>query len=176
MMEQKQRRLDVTTDWFEQCVADHNFLDEVITGDESFFKQGPSDQQANKTYVKEGESNLKTPCRSRSNIKSMLILFFDRCGIVHHEFFRLQNNTRGQRDQWTMLSRYSWLHACITRVRSELFAANHWVLHHDNASLHTSHVGADWLVKNGTTQMLHSPYSSDIAMFDFWASQKSKKR
>ncbi len=75
--QQKQHRLDVTTEWFEQCVANPDFLDRVITGDESwFFKYDPSDQQANKVYVKEGELNLETPRQSRSNIKSMLILFF----------------------------------------------------------------------------------------------------
>ncbi len=34
--------------------------------------------------MKEGEPKLKTPHRSRPNIKSMLILFFDRCGIDYH--------------------------------------------------------------------------------------------
>ncbi len=59
LVEQK-CRLDVTTDWFEQCVADPNFLDRVITGDELwFFAYNPSDQ---KVYVKEREPNLKTPC------------------------------------------------------------------------------------------------------------------
>ncbi len=54
----------------EQRVADSNFLDRVITGDELwFFEYNPSDQQANKAYVKKGERNLKTLCRSCSNIK-----------------------------------------------------------------------------------------------------------
>ncbi len=44
MAEQKQCRLDVTTNWFEQCVADPNFLDRMITGDESwFFEYDPPD-------------------------------------------------------------------------------------------------------------------------------------
>ncbi len=74
-MEQEQRRLDVATDWFEQCVTDPNFWT-VITGDESwFFEYNPSDQQANKVYMKEGEPKLKTPHRFCLNIKSMLIFF-----------------------------------------------------------------------------------------------------
>ncbi len=95
MAKQKQRWLDVATDWFEQCVADPNFLDRVITGDESqFFENDPLNQQTNKSYVKEGKPNLKTLYRSRSNIKIMFVLFFDRCGIVHHEFFRLTPEAR----------------------------------------------------------------------------------
>ncbi len=37
--------------------------------------------------MSEGDPNLKAPHGSRSYIKSMLILFFDQCGIVHHKFF-----------------------------------------------------------------------------------------
>ncbi len=66
---------------FEQCAADPNFLNRVITGDESwFFKYDPSNQHANKVYVKEGELNQLTPLRSCSNNKSMLILFFNDTG------------------------------------------------------------------------------------------------
>ncbi len=79
-----------------------------------------------------------------------------------------------------MLSRYSGtvtcsyysleqLHARITRVRPELFAANSFVLHHNNAPPHASHVVANWLAENGITQMLHSPYLPDMAPCDFWA-------
>ncbi len=94
--EQKQHRLDVATDWFEQCVAEPNFLYRVITEDESwFFEYDLLNQQANKVYMKEGELNLKTPRRSLSNIKSMLIIFFDRRGIINHEFFRPTPETRG---------------------------------------------------------------------------------
>ncbi len=47
MVEQKQYRLDVATNWFEQCVADPNFLDRDITGDESWFFEDDPYQQAN---------------------------------------------------------------------------------------------------------------------------------
>ncbi len=76
-MKQKQRRFDVVTNCFEQCVVDPNFLDAVITGDELwFFEYDPSDQQVNKAYVKEGELKLKTLHQSCLNIKSMCISFF----------------------------------------------------------------------------------------------------
>ncbi len=124
MAEQKQHRLDVATDWFEQCVADFNFLDRLITEDESwFFEYDPLDQQVNKAYVKEGEPNLKTPHRSRSNIKSMLIFFSDRCGIVHYEFFRPTPEARGINGQ-CYLDILKRLHVRIAPIRSELFATN----------------------------------------------------
>ncbi len=52
-------------------------------------------QPANKVYVKEGKQNLKTTRQSHSNIKSLLIFFFDRRGKVHHEFFRPTSEARG---------------------------------------------------------------------------------
>ncbi len=52
--EQKQYRIDVAINWFEQCVAGLNFLDRVITDDELwFFECDLLDQQANEVYVKE---------------------------------------------------------------------------------------------------------------------------
>ncbi len=142
MTKQKQHQLDVATNWFEQCVPDPNF-----TGDESwFFEYDPSDQQANKAYMKEGEPNLKTPHQSRSNFTSMLILFFDRRGIVHHEFFRPTPEASGINVQ-RYLDILKWLRPLIARIRPELFATNSWVLHHNNIPPYMSHVAADWLAK-----------------------------
>ncbi len=67
------------------------------------------------------------------------------------------------------------LHACIAHIRPELFAANSWILHHNNVPSHMSHVVADWLAKNGITQILHSLYLPDMAPYDFWAFPKLKK-
>ncbi len=124
--------------------------------------------------MKEGERNLKTPRHSRSNIKSMLILFFERHRIVLHEFFRVAPEASEMNGQY-YLDILKQLHARIARVRPELFAANSSLLQHDNAPPHMSHVVVDWLAKNGMTQMLHSPHSPDMAPCDFWAFLKVKK-
>ncbi len=151
MAEQNQYWLDVATDWFEQCVADCNFLYRVITGDEcgSLNTIHRINKPIRQAYVKEGRPNLKTPRWSHSNIKCMFILFFDRCGIVHRQFFIPTPEARRINGQY-YLDILKQLRACIARVRPELFATNSWVLHYDNAPSHTSHVVADWLVKNGT--------------------------
>ncbi len=83
-------------DWIQKCVDDSSFLEDVVTGDESwFYKYNPADKQANKAWLKKSEPNLKTPRQSRSKIKSMLMLFFDRRGIIHHKFFRSTPEARG---------------------------------------------------------------------------------
>ncbi len=106
---------------------------------------------------------------------SMLILFFDRHRIVHRKFFRPTPEARGFNGK-CYLDILKWLRAHIAHIRPELFAANSWVLHHDNTPPHTLQVVADWLAKNGTTDMLHSPNSPDMAHVTFGHSQKSKKR
>ncbi len=149
----------------------------MITGDELwFFAYDPSVQQANKVYVKEDEPNLKTRCWSRSNIKSLLILFFDKWGIVHQEFFKLTPEARVINRQY-YLDTLKQLWARIVCVRPELFVANSWVLHHNNAPPHMSHAVVYYcLAKNGTTQMLNFPFSPDMACVTIGHSQKSKKR
>ncbi len=82
--------------------------------------------------MKEDEPNLKTLRQSCANIKSMLILFSDRYGIVLHKFFRLTTEARWISGQ-CYLNIVKWLPARIAHVRPELFANNSWVLHHDCA-------------------------------------------
>ncbi len=110
----------------------------------------------------------------------MLIFFFFfiyiyRTGIVHREFFRPTSEAKGINGQ-RYLDILKWLCARIAHVMPELFAANSWVLHHDMCPPHmSSYVVADWLVKNRTTQSLHSPYLPDMPLCDFWAFPKVEK-
>ncbi len=86
--EQKQRWLDVCNNSIGQCIDNENLLDRVVTGDESrFFNYDPSDKRASRVYMKAGEPNLKTPCQSRSHIKSKLILFFSTYVLSHNTNF-----------------------------------------------------------------------------------------
>jgi len=38
-----------------------------------------------------------------------------------------------------------------------------WILHHDNAPEHTSHLVQQFLAKHGTAQLQQPPYSPDLA-------------
>ncbi len=116
-------------------------------------------------------ADLPQPLRACS---SFFFFFFDRRGIVHYEFFRLTPNAGGINGQ-RYLDILKELHVRIAHIRPELFTTNSWVLHHDNAPPHTSHVVADSLVKSGTTRMLHSPYSPNMAPCDCWAFPEVKK-
>jgi len=67
--------------------GDKNFLDMVITGDESWcFAYDPETKHQSSEWVDEHSPRLKKLCFQKSKVKTMLIVFFDSQGIVHKEF------------------------------------------------------------------------------------------
>ena len=51
---------------------------------------------------------------------------------------------------------------------------NGFILHHDNASCHTSLLVRQFLSNKNITVCLHPPYSPDLAPCDFWVFPKLK--
>ncbi len=143
-------------------------MDHVVTGDKSwFYEYDVADKQAYKPLLKKSEPNLKTPHRSRSKIKSLLILFFDRRGIIHHEFFRPTPEACGINGE-RYLAILKRLRARIEQARSEIFEEDSCVLHQDNAPSHNCMLVSEWLARNRTIVMRHCPWSPDLAPNDFW--------
>jgi len=64
-----------------------DFLDLVITGDESWiFQYDPQTKRQSMQWQTPSSPRLKKARMSRSKIKSMLVVLFDCRGVVHHEF------------------------------------------------------------------------------------------
>ena len=108
----------------------------------------------------------------RSNVKVMLIVFFNFNGIVHHEFF-----LRGQTvNNEYYLQGQRRLREAIRKKRPDLWKDNSWLLHHDNATAHhTSLLVRKFLAKNNTVTMLQPPYSPDMTPCDFFLFPKMKR-
>ena len=119
-----------------------------------------------------GSPRPKKVKQLRSNIKSMLICFFDQNRIVHKEFVppgqtvnaafyvevlkRLRENVRRKRpDQWRNIT---------------------WLLHHDDAPAHAAHLTRRFLTANNMTMVPHPPYSPDLAPSDFFLFPKLKTK
>jgi hypothetical protein len=67
--------------------ADKNFLNKIITGDETWcFAYDPETKRRISEWVGETFAQLKKLEFQRSRIKTMLIILFDSQGIVHKEF------------------------------------------------------------------------------------------
>ncbi|PNF20516.1 hypothetical protein B7P43_G06298 [Cryptotermes secundus] len=85
--EQKQHRLEVCRELQQQLQEDPNFLSKVVTGDESWvYGYNPESKQQSSQWKSPSSPRPKKARQVKSNIKSMLICFFDIDGIVHKEF------------------------------------------------------------------------------------------
>ena len=85
-MEQNANRLEICQDLLGRLKIEPNFLHKVITGDESWvFNYNPeTKRQSEEWHTK--SSHPKKARMSRSRVKTMIVVFFDSCDIVHKEF------------------------------------------------------------------------------------------
>ena len=83
----KNTRLTLCQELKNQIESDPNFLSKVITGDESWYHAyDPESKQASSQWKTPTSPRPKKTRQVRSNVKTMLIVFFDVRGIVHREF------------------------------------------------------------------------------------------
>ncbi|UYV73033.1 hypothetical protein LAZ67_10001617 [Cordylochernes scorpioides] len=92
---------------------------------------------------------------SKSRVKTMLIVFFDKRGLNHKEFVP-QGKTVNAEFYKEVLRR---LHKAVKRKRQDL--AQRWRLHHDNAPAHKL--------------LPQPPYSPDMSPPDFFLFPKVKR-
>ena len=107
----------------------------------------------------------------RSKTKFMLLVFFDSEGIVHHEY-PPDGQTINQEFYPEVLRR---LCESFRRKRPEKWRDGDWILYHDNAPAHTSHLVQQFLAKYGTAQLRQPPYSPHLAPCDFFLFPRLKK-
>jgi len=108
----------------------------------------------------------------RSNIKSMLIFFFDQNGIVHKEFVP-PGQTVNVAFYVEVLKR---LRENVRKKRPNQWRNNTWLLHHDNAPAHAALLTRRFLTDNIMTVVPHPPYSPDLAPSDFFLFPKLKMK
>ena len=116
-----------------------------------------------------GSIDLKKGRQVRSKTKVMLLACFDSEGIVHHEY--TSNGQTINKEFYVEVLRRS--HGSVRRKRLEKWRDGDWLLHHDNAPAHTSHLVQQFLAKHGTAQLQQQPYSSDLAPCDFFPIPKA---
>ena len=94
---------------------------------------------------------------SRSQVKIILVCFFDHKGIAHYDFIT-QGQTVNQQCYLEVLTR---LRESVRRKRPGLWPDD-WILHHDNAPAHDALRVHEFVAKNSITKMDHPPYSPDL--------------
>jgi len=170
--DQKQSRVDACRELKEHLEIDPDLFSKVITGDESWcYAYDPETKQQSSEWKTSNSPRPKKARREKSNVKTMLISFFDANGIVHSEFVPA-GQTVNQAFYLQVLKR---LRDAVRRKRPELWQSGEWWLHHDNAPAHKALSVKQFLTKNSMTQLLHPPYSPDLAPCDFFLFPRMKK-
>jgi hypothetical protein len=115
-------------------------FDRVITGDEMWcFQYKPETKQHSMQCKTQNSPWSKKARMSRSQVKTMLVCFFNHKGTVHYQSI-VQGQTVNQQCYWEVLTR---LRGCVRRKRPGLWP-DRWILHHDNAPAHDAFVSS-WL-------------------------------
>jgi uncharacterized protein involved in tellurium resistance len=99
---------------------------------------------------------------SKSQMKTILITFFNIQGTVHFEFIP-QGQTVNQAYYVEIMKQ---LHEAMRRKRPELCPTN-WILHHNNAPAHKVHSVKQFLDQKSITEQEYPSYSPDMAPNDF---------
>ena len=97
--------------------------------------------------------------------------FFYSEGIAHNEYAP-DGQTINKKFYLVVLRR---LRESVRRKRQEKWRDGDWILHHDNAPAHSSHLVQQFLTKHGTAQLQQPPCSPDLSPCDFFLFPRLKK-
>jgi [histone H3]-lysine36 N-dimethyltransferase SETMAR len=171
-LEQKDCRLSVARDLSERAANDAAFLSSIITGDETWvFGYDPETKRQSSQWKTPSSPRPKKARQVRSSVKTMLIVFFDTDGVVHHEFV-----PQGQTvNQWYYLDVLKRLRDAVRRKRHSKWQSGVWMLHHDNAPAHSALSIVEYLAKHNVPLVPQPPYSPDLSPPDFFLFPRLKR-
>ncbi|KAE9534118.1 hypothetical protein AGLY_008854 [Aphis glycines] len=119
----------------EQTQNDPGFIKNVITGDETWVYGYDIETKRQSSQWKSVTSPRPEKDRQiRSNVKTMLIIFFDIKGLIYYEFVPT-GQTVNQTYYKEILIK---LREKIRKKRPDQFQNRSWLLHHDNAPAHSA--------------------------------------
>jgi histone-lysine N-methyltransferase SETMAR len=142
----------------------------IVTGDESWiYAYEPETKGQSTVWVFQFEENPTKVTRSRSVAKQMVACFFTKTG--HVATVPLENQKTVNSAWYTTI--------CLPEVFSKIRKNNpnrRIILHHDNASSHTSRQTSEYLGTQNIELMGHPPYSPDLAPNDFFLFPRIKDK
>lgn len=134
----------------------------IVTGDESWiYAYEPETKQQSTVWVFQNEPNPTKVVRGRSVLKQMVATFFTINGHIA-TIPLIERRTVNSAWYCTI-----GLPEVFRKMRS-INGRRRIILHHDNASSHTSHETMDYLATQNVELMGHPPYSPDLAPNDFF--------
>ena len=151
------------------CVQDPLLLENIVTGEETWCYQFDPElnRQSMAWYSQTSRDKKKRERESRlqeSNVKTLLIVFFDNKRIIRKEFVPAGQTINAAFYQ-AVLNRF--LHR-IRRFRPELHRTGICMLLHDNAPAHSAIRVRQLLAQKMVTVLDQPPYSPDLVLADFF--------
>ena len=161
--EQKVRRTASCRDLIATAESDPDFFKKTVTGDETCcFAYDPTTKRHSAAWVGEISPWPKKLRFQKSRVKTMLVIFFNRQGVIHKEFVpegETINTAYYKGVMERLLNR-------IRHVRRGMCESGDWFLLHDNASSHNATIVKQFLAQGKLTVLDHPPYSPDLAPAD----------
>ena len=162
--EQKAQQLNACQDILQQMEAVEKLLENVITGDKPWvFQYDLETKQQSHQWKSVSSPRPRKACMHPSQVKVMLITFFDYQEMVHHEFV----------PQWQTVNQHFHKDSdssCqkIRQKQRASWVGKTWILHHKNAPAHTTLSVKQFLVSKEINTLHHPPYLLHLAPCDFF--------
>ena len=163
--QQKKLGKEISEDMLDCANHDPEFIQTIISGDETWvYGYDPETKFQSLQWKHPEPPRPKKASQVCSNVKVMLTYFFDSRGIEHHEYAP-EGQTINKEYYLEVLCR---LQDAVQRKQPDMWAANNFQLHHDNAPAHTAHVIQAFLVKSNMLLVRQASYSPNLTSSDFW--------
>ena len=171
--DQKEVWASICADLLHEAQNDATFISSIIAKDESWcFQYNPQTKRQSAEWRSTGTPPSKKVRQQPLKTKTMIIVFYNARGMVHHEFVP-QGQTVNQEVYISILRR---MREALRRRRPDLWASGQWTLLHENARPHTALSVSRFLTKHKVTVLPHPPYSPDRSPCDFFCFHVWKKR
>ncbi len=148
-------RITSYRDFLQTPENDLEFLNKIITGDESWcFAYDPESKCQSVTWVGPWTPKGKKLCFKKSRVKTILVAFFNSQGLIHKEFVPTGQtvNANFYKDVLDRLIKR------INRVHPDLSMSGNWFLQLDNTLAHNTALVPQFLAKKNVTILHHPPY------------------
>jgi len=154
--EQKDDRVSICTDLCDRAQNYPKLISSVITGDECWVYGHDSETKQMSSQWKTASSPRPKKARQvKSNVKNMLIAFFDIDELVYHEYV-----PRGQTVNKEFYKTVpQGLCKTVRSYRPEKWRSGNWILHHDNAPAHRAVTTNEFLAKHNIPSLPHPPHT-----------------
>ena len=170
-LEQRQRRVELAEEFVRRAGTNPGaFLGSIVTMDKSAVSfHTPESKEQSKQWLPKGQSGPIKAKVHTTRKKQMVMAFFDAEGPIYHHYVATGTKVNGDYIIEVMANFLK-----IFKRKRPLKASKKWILHWDNAPVHTSTAVQDFLDAKRVVTLPHAPYSPDLAPADFWFFPKIK--